>query len=161
MDMQIRLHCWNWVSNCIKYTVYKITYCSVLSNESFPSKWELPCLPPSSLELWRKERARGQLSFWWKTLILIGHYGRSKAMQSDWISIHPPTCTLYLLQQGFDPYLSHWPGSPEPSCAGQCGPQRIVPSLSLERTLKLPLLLSESRTLPLSEKVWKGQCTKF
>ena len=27
-------------------------------NESFSSKWELPFLPPSSLELWRKERAR-------------------------------------------------------------------------------------------------------
>ena len=26
-------------------------------NESFSSKWELPLLPPSSLELWRKERA--------------------------------------------------------------------------------------------------------
>ena len=45
------------------------TYCSVLS------KWELPCLPPSSLELWRRERASKQLSFWWKTLILLGHYG--------------------------------------------------------------------------------------
>ena len=44
-------------------------------NESFSSKWELPCLPPSSLELWRRERANRQLSFWWKTLILIGHYG--------------------------------------------------------------------------------------
>ena len=44
-------------------------------NESFPSKWELPCLPPSSLELWRRERASMQLSLWWKTLILIGHYG--------------------------------------------------------------------------------------
>ena len=33
-------------------------------------------LAPSSLELWRKERARRQLSFWWKTLILIGHYGK-------------------------------------------------------------------------------------
>ena len=43
-------------------------------NESFSSKWELPCLPPSSLEICRKERARRQLSFWWKTLILIGHY---------------------------------------------------------------------------------------
>ena len=27
-------------------------------NESFSSKWELSVLPPSSLELWRKERAR-------------------------------------------------------------------------------------------------------
>ena len=45
-------------------------------NESFSSKWELPCLPPSSLELWRRERASRQLSFWWKTLILIGHYGK-------------------------------------------------------------------------------------
>ena len=44
-------------------------------NESFSSKWELPWLPPSSLELWRRERARRQLSFWWETLILIGHYG--------------------------------------------------------------------------------------
>ena len=44
-------------------------YCGVLS------KWELPPLPPSFLELWRKERASRQLSFWWKTLILIGHYG--------------------------------------------------------------------------------------
>ena len=32
-------------------------------------------LPPYSLELWRKERAKRQLSFRWKTLILIGHYG--------------------------------------------------------------------------------------
>ena len=32
-------------------------------------------LAPSSLELWRKERAKRQLSFWWKTLHLIGHYG--------------------------------------------------------------------------------------
>ena len=46
-------------------------------NESVSSKWELPFLPPSSLELWRKERAKRQLSFWWKTLILIGHYGTS------------------------------------------------------------------------------------
>ena len=44
-------------------------------NESFSSRWELPCLPPSSLELWRRERASRQLSFWWKILILIGHYG--------------------------------------------------------------------------------------
>ena len=44
-------------------------------NKSVSSKWELPSLPQSSLELWRKERARRQLSFWWKTLILIGHYG--------------------------------------------------------------------------------------
>ena len=43
-------------------------------NESFPSKWELPCLPPSSIELWRRERESMQLSLWWKTLILIGHY---------------------------------------------------------------------------------------
>ena len=43
-------------------------------NESFSSKWELLCLPPSSIELWRRERASRQLSFWWKTLILIGHY---------------------------------------------------------------------------------------
>ena len=52
-----------------KYTV--VSY----QNESFSSKWELPCLPPSSLELWRRERASRQLSFWRKTLILIGHYG--------------------------------------------------------------------------------------
>ena len=44
-------------------------------NESFSSKWELPRLPPSSLELWRRERASMQLSFWLKTLILIGHCG--------------------------------------------------------------------------------------
>ena len=44
-------------------------------NESFSSKQELPCLPPSSLDLWRRKRASRQLSFWWKTLILIGHYG--------------------------------------------------------------------------------------
>ena len=43
-------------------------------NGNFSSKLELPCLPPSSLELWRRERASRQLSFWWKTLILIGHY---------------------------------------------------------------------------------------
>ena len=43
-------------------------------SESVSSKWELPFLPPSSLELWRKERAKRQLSFWWKTLILIGYH---------------------------------------------------------------------------------------
>ena len=43
--------------------------------ESFSSKWVLPCLPPSSLELWWRERASRQISFWWRTLILIGHYG--------------------------------------------------------------------------------------
>ena len=42
-------------------------------NESFSSKWELPCLPPSFLELWRKERARRQLSFWWKN----SHFNRT------------------------------------------------------------------------------------
>ena len=54
-----------------------LTYRTVVSyqNDSFSSKVELPCLPPSSLELWRKERAKKQLSFWWKSLILIGHYG--------------------------------------------------------------------------------------
>ena len=35
----------------------KVTVVSY-QNESFSSKWELPFLPPSSLELWRKERAR-------------------------------------------------------------------------------------------------------
>ena len=49
-------------------------------NESFSSKWELPCLPPFSLELWRKDRARRQLSFWWKTLVLIGHYSIFKTI---------------------------------------------------------------------------------
>ena len=55
-----------------------LTHFTVVSyqNESFSSKWELPCLPPSSLELWRRERASRKLSFWWKTLILIGHYGK-------------------------------------------------------------------------------------
>ena len=33
-------------------------------SESVSSKWELPVLAPSSLELWRKERAKRQLSFW-------------------------------------------------------------------------------------------------
>ena len=36
-------------------------------NESVSSKWELPFLPPSSLKLWRKERARRQLS--WDTQV--------------------------------------------------------------------------------------------
>ena len=40
----------------------KLIFCiyTVVSyqNERFSSKWELPFLPPSSLELWRKERAR-------------------------------------------------------------------------------------------------------
>ena len=60
-----------------KFSDSGTNFCTVVSyqNESFSSKWELPCLSPSSLELWRKERARRQLSFWWKTLILIGHYG--------------------------------------------------------------------------------------
>ena len=43
-------------------------------NESDSSKWEVPFLPPSPLELWGKERARRQLSFWWNTLILMRHY---------------------------------------------------------------------------------------
>ena len=29
-------------------------------------------------ELWRTERARRELSFWWKTLILIEHYGMAR-----------------------------------------------------------------------------------
>ena len=72
-----------WFSSSLSSTsllptfLYPSAKCTVVSyqNESFSSKWELPCLPPSSLELWRKERASRQLSFWWKTLILIGHYG--------------------------------------------------------------------------------------
>ena len=52
-------------------------YCSVLSKWEFSSKWELPCLPPSSLELWRREKASRQLSFWWKTFILIRNYGNT------------------------------------------------------------------------------------
>ena len=67
--------------------------CNVVSYESFSSKWELPCLPPSSLELWRKERAKRQLSFWWKILILIGHYGsrvvkRNQKPQKQALGIH-------------------------------------------------------------------------
>ena len=38
-----------------KYVMYTVVS---YQNESFSSKWELPFLPPSSLELWRKERAR-------------------------------------------------------------------------------------------------------
>ena len=45
----------------------------------------LPCLPPSSLELWRRERASRQLSFWWKPLILIGHYG-TQSKNCRWLA---------------------------------------------------------------------------
>ena len=50
------------VTKCLPLKSY--SYCSVHQNESFSLKWELPCLPPSSLELWRRERASRQLSFW-------------------------------------------------------------------------------------------------
>ena len=60
-------------------------------NEIFSSKWELPSLPPSSLELWRKERARRHLSFLWKTLILIGHYG----------NVRPPHALLETKRKNF------------------------------------------------------------
>ena len=80
-------------------------------NESFSSKWELPCLPPSSLKLWRRERASKQLSFWRETLIFIGHYsihqinifsfkskkyiGLGPTFHQLWWWILPcPTCTL-------------------------------------------------------------------
>ena len=76
--------CRKWQTNTV------VSY----QNESFSSKWELPCLPPSSLELWRRERASRQLSFWWKTLILIGHYGRIESFLEtgpDYLfSIHRP-----------------------------------------------------------------------
>ena len=53
---------WSW-SRLVSY-----------QSEIVSSKWELPFLPPSSLELLRKERAWRHLSFWW-ALNLIGHYG--------------------------------------------------------------------------------------
>ena len=69
-------------------------------NESFSSKWELPCLPPSSLELWRRERASRQLSFWWKALILIGHYGTPSNQKLS--------CRLEIFYQNcFKPKLIH------------------------------------------------------
>ena len=68
---------WNQVQEQLQELRFQQWYYTVVSyqNESFPSKWELPCLPPSSLELWKRERASRQLSFLWKTIILIGPYG--------------------------------------------------------------------------------------
>ena len=37
---------------------HRMTTVMSYQNESFSSKWKLPFLPPSSLELWRKESAR-------------------------------------------------------------------------------------------------------
>ena len=62
-------------------------------NESFSSKWDLPCLPPSSLELWRRERASRQLSFWWKTLNLIGHYSTILSSRSEIVIVTRPVWT--------------------------------------------------------------------
>ena len=42
-------------------------------SERFSSKWELPFLPPSSLELWRKERARKAALI----LMKISHFDRT------------------------------------------------------------------------------------
>ena len=41
-------------------------------SESVSLNWELPLLPHPP---WVMKRAKRQLSFWWKTLILIGNYG--------------------------------------------------------------------------------------
>ena len=82
---QLKLILWN------QHTV--VSY----QNESFSSKWELPCLSPFSLELWRRERASRQLSFWWKTLILIEHYGIGKFV---WF--------LFQLSFLFKVTQSHW-----------------------------------------------------
>ena len=43
-----------------KTSCLSLRFCTVVSyqSERFSSKWELPFLPPSSLELWREERAR-------------------------------------------------------------------------------------------------------
>ena len=75
-----------WLSMLFFFLLYHSGLCrhTVVSyqNESFSSKWELPCLPPSSLELWRRERESRQLSFWWK-LILIGHYGSIRIFSPD------------------------------------------------------------------------------
>ena len=42
-------------------------------SERFSSKWELPFLPPSSLEVWRKERARKAALI----LMKISHFDRT------------------------------------------------------------------------------------
>ena len=72
----VSIFCIAWVPKSLTFLQVRNTVVSY-QNECFSSKSELPCLPPSSLELWRRERASKQLSFWWKTLILIGHYGIS------------------------------------------------------------------------------------
>ena len=66
-SVKIMCHFITWSSTVVSY-----------QNESFSSKWEQPCLPPSSLQLWRSERASRHLSFWWKPLVLLGHYGDIK-----------------------------------------------------------------------------------
>ena len=71
----------NTVSKKLKAFFKSITVVSY-QNESFASKWELPCLPPSSLELCRREIASRQLSFWWKTLISIGYYSTQNNLGS-------------------------------------------------------------------------------
>ena len=60
-------------------------------------------LAPSSLELWRKERARLQLSFWWKTLILIGHYG------STGFSLFTSLSTLFRISRSNLSVVGHFP----------------------------------------------------
>ena len=57
---------------------YATQYCSVLSKWRVFHQNELPCLPPSSLELWRRERAKA-------ALILIGHYGNVFHSHSLWL----------------------------------------------------------------------------
>ena len=69
----VSIFCIAWVPKSLTFLQVRNTVVSY-QNECFSSKSELPCLPPSSLELWRRERAIRQLSFRWKTLILIGHY---------------------------------------------------------------------------------------
>ena len=61
-------------------------------NESFSSKWELPFLPPSSLELWRKERAR-------RPLILIGTTVADRVWLSSKIGELCVQCTLLEFSQ--------------------------------------------------------------
>ena len=62
-----------WKLVCVKK--HFGVFCTVVfyQIESVRSKWELPMLPPSSLEVWRKKRAKLQLLSWWNALNLIGH----------------------------------------------------------------------------------------
>ena len=74
----------------------------------------------SCLELWRRARASRQLSFWWKTLVLIGHYGTCLMIPipkflccelgfgiSRWLSRDDVTCDISFQSSGALPFLVH------------------------------------------------------